>query len=57
MMWGSYRFDDNDGVWFIFGCLLNTLGIPKSQINPEEGDGGLAGLYSAESEQPTVIKF
>lgn len=37
MMWGVIGLTIMMGVWFILGVLLNTLGIPKSQIDPEEG--------------------
>lgn len=37
MMWGVIGLTIMMGVWFILGVLLNTLGIPKSQIDPQEG--------------------
>ena len=37
MIWGVIGITIMMGVWFILGVLLNTLGIPKSQIDPQEG--------------------
>ena len=37
MLWGVIGIAIMIGVWFILGVLLNTLGIPRSEINPEEG--------------------
>ena len=37
MLWGIIGITIMMGVWAILGIVLNTLGIPKSEINPEEG--------------------
>ena len=37
MLWGVIGLTIMMGVWFILGVILNTLGIDKSQINPETG--------------------
>ena len=37
MIWGVVGITIMLGVWTILGIVLNTLGISKSEINPEEG--------------------
>src|SRR5665811_654899 len=37
MLWGIIGITIMLGVWTILGILLNTLSIPKSQIDPENG--------------------
>jgi uncharacterized membrane protein YidH (DUF202 family) len=37
MLWGVIGITIMMGVWGILNMVLATLGIPKSQINPEEG--------------------
>ena len=37
MIWGVIGITIMLGVWTILGIVLNTLGINKSEINPEEG--------------------
>ncbi len=37
MLWGVIGITIMMGVWTILSILLNTLGIPKSQIDPEKG--------------------
>ena len=37
MFWGIIGLTIMMGVWAILGVILNTLNIPKSQINPEQG--------------------
>ncbi len=37
MLWGIIGLTIMMGVWAILGVILNTLNIPKSQINPEQG--------------------
>jgi len=37
MLWGIVGLTIMIGVWSILGIVLNTLNIPKDQINPEEG--------------------
>jgi len=37
MLWGVVGLTIMIGVWTILGILLATLGIPKSQIDPEQG--------------------
>ena len=37
MLWGIIGITVMMGVWTILGILLNTLGISKDQINPEQG--------------------
>ncbi len=37
MLWGIVGLTIMMGVWFILNVVLNTLGIPKSEINPEQG--------------------
>ena len=37
MLWGIIGITIMMGVWTILGIVLNTLGISKDQINPEQG--------------------
>ena len=37
MIWGVVGITIMLGVWTILGIVLNTLGISKSEINPEQG--------------------
>lgn len=37
MIWGVIGIVIMMGVWTILGLILNTLGIPKSEIDPEKG--------------------
>ncbi|MBU0999076.1 pilin [Patescibacteria group bacterium] len=37
MIWGIIGITIMMGVWTILGVVLNTLGISKDQINPEQG--------------------
>lgn len=37
MIWGIIGITIMMGVWTILGILLNTMGISKDQINPEQG--------------------
>jgi amino acid transporter len=37
MLWGIVGITIMIGVWTILGVLLNTLGISRSQIDPENG--------------------
>lgn len=37
MLWGVVGLTIMMGVWAILGIILNTLNIPKSQIDPKEG--------------------
>src|SRR3989344_402085 len=37
MLWGIIGITIMMGVWAILGIVLNTLGIPESEINPKEG--------------------
>lgn len=37
MMWGIIGITIMMGVWTILGIVLSTLGISKSEINPEQG--------------------
>ena len=37
MIWGVVGITIMLGVWTILSIVLNTLGISKSEINPEEG--------------------
>lgn len=37
MLWGIIGLTIMMGVWAILGIILNTFGISKSEINPEEG--------------------
>jgi zinc transporter ZupT len=37
MLWGVIGITIMMGVWTILGIVLNTLGIPESEINPEQG--------------------
>ncbi|MEK7471409.1 MAG: hypothetical protein AAB623_02050 [Patescibacteria group bacterium] len=37
MMWGIVGITIMMGVWTILSIVLNTLGISKSQIDPEQG--------------------
>lgn len=37
MMWGIIGITIMMGVWTILSIVLNTLGINKSEINPEAG--------------------
>lgn len=37
MIWGVIGITIMLGVWTILSIVLNTLGISKSEINPEEG--------------------
>jgi|SRR3989338_8507200 len=37
MLWGVVGITVMMGVWTILGIVLNTLNIPKSDINPEQG--------------------
>lgn len=42
MLWGIVGITIMMGVWFIQGILLNTLGINKSEIDPESGTVNLS---------------
>ncbi len=42
MLWGIIGITIMMGVWTILGILLNTLGINKSEINPEAGTVNLS---------------
>ncbi len=42
MIWGVIGITIMLGVWTILGIVLNTLGINKSEINPEEGTVNLS---------------
>ena len=42
MIWGVVGITIMLGVWTILGIVLNTLGISKSEINPEEGTVNLS---------------
>ena len=42
MIWGVIGITIMLGVWTILSIVLNTLGISKSQINPEEGTVNLS---------------
>jgi len=42
MMWGIIGITIMMGVWTILSIMLNTLGIDKSQINPEQGTVNLS---------------
>jgi uncharacterized membrane protein YidH (DUF202 family) len=44
MLWGIIGITIMLGVWFILGIILNTLGISKSEINPEQGTVNLPPL-------------
>ena len=37
MLWGVIGITIMMGVWTILGIVLNTLGISKGEINPEQG--------------------
>ncbi len=37
MLWGIVGLTIMMGVWAILGIILNTLNIPKSEIDPEQG--------------------
>lgn len=37
MLWGIIGITIMMGVWAILNIILNTLDIPKSQIDPEQG--------------------
>ena len=37
MIWGIVGLTVMMGVWVILNVVLNTLGIPRSQIDPKEG--------------------
>jgi succinate dehydrogenase/fumarate reductase cytochrome b subunit len=37
MLWGIIGITIMMGVWVILGIVLNTFGISKSQIDPENG--------------------
>jgi hypothetical protein len=37
MLWGIIGIVIMMGVWAILGVILNTFGIPKTQIDPKEG--------------------
>ena len=37
MIWGIIGLTIMMGVWAILGMVLNTLGIDKGQIDPEQG--------------------
>lgn len=37
MLWGVIGITIMMGVWAILGIILNTFGIDKSEINPEQG--------------------
>ena len=37
MLWGIVGITIMMGVWTILGIILNSLNIPKSQIDPEKG--------------------
>lgn len=37
MLWGIIGITIMMGVWAILNIILNTLNIPSSQINPEQG--------------------
>jgi len=42
MIWGVIGITIMLGVWTILGIVLNTLGISKQEINPEEGTVNLS---------------
>ena len=42
MIWGVIGITIMLGVWTILVIVLNTLGISKSEINPEEGTVNLS---------------
>ena len=42
MIWGVIGITIMLGVWTILSIVLNTLGISKSEINPEEGTVNLS---------------
>jgi uncharacterized membrane protein YidH (DUF202 family) len=42
MIWGIIGITIMMGVWTILGILLNTMGISKDQINPEQGTVNLS---------------
>ena len=42
MLWGIVGITIMMGVWTILGILLNTLGINKSEIDPEAGTVNLS---------------
>ncbi|OGJ15240.1 hypothetical protein A2585_01835 [Candidatus Nomurabacteria bacterium RIFOXYD1_FULL_39_12] len=42
MIWGVVGITIMLGVWTILSIVLNTLGISKSEINPEEGTVNLS---------------
>ena len=44
MLWGIVGITIMLGVWTILGIILNTLNIPKSEIDPERGKVELRGL-------------
>ena len=37
MLWGIVGLTIMMGVWTILGIILNTMDIPKSEIDPEKG--------------------
>ena len=37
MLWGIVGLTIMMGVWAILGVILNTMEIPRSQIDPEQG--------------------
>lgn len=37
MLWGIIGITIMMGVWTILGIMLNTLDIPKTEIDPEKG--------------------
>ncbi len=37
MLWGIIGITIMMGVWAILGIILNTMNVPKSQIDPKEG--------------------
>lgn len=37
MLWGVVGLTIMMGVWAILSMILNTVGIPKSEIDPQEG--------------------
>lgn len=42
MLWGIIGITIMMGVWTILGIVLNTLGIDKSEIDPENGTVNLS---------------
>lgn len=42
MLWGIIGITIMMGVWTILSLILNTLGIPKSEIDPKEGNVNLS---------------